>query len=294
MGTQTKETGSWGDWIVDRLLRGAIGLALALPYRRRVELMGALTQRVIAPLFGYRKRARRNLAYVYPEMAEQERWRIADAACDNAGRAMIEVYSRPDLIERAKSATVSGDGLDAIAEAKATGRPILFVTGHFGNHDGARTVLNNKGYEVGILYRAMANPFFNTHYQKMVGASGGAIFEQGRAGTTAFVRHLKRGGMACILFDIYQRKGPKIDFLGRPAHSSTSAAELALRYNALVVPVFCTRLSDGLNFHVDIEAPVPHTTAVEMTRQMTQRLEVQVARNPEQWFWVHRRWKPAV
>jgi KDO2-lipid IV(A) lauroyltransferase len=73
----------------------------------------------------------------------------------------------------------------------------------------------------------------------------------------------------------------------------TSAADIALKTGALLVPFFGVRKADGRSFEVIFENPIPHSDALTMTKDMTQRLEVQVARNPEQWFWIHRRWKPA-
>jgi KDO2-lipid IV(A) lauroyltransferase len=106
-----------------------------------------------------------------------------------------------------------------------------------------------------------------------------------------FVRHLAGGGMATILFDLHDRRGEAIPFLGRPALTSTTAAELALRYDALMVPYWGIRQPDGLSFDVVVEEPIPHATPLAMIEEATRRLEARVTAHPGQWFWVHRRWK---
>ena len=72
-------TGTWGDWASDHAMSAAIGPCLALPLRLRLPLMGGLVSRVVAPLSGYQARAIQNLAYVWPDMPDAERRRIAGA-----------------------------------------------------------------------------------------------------------------------------------------------------------------------------------------------------------------------
>ncbi|SFQ95683.1 lysophospholipid acyltransferase family protein [Poseidonocella sedimentorum] len=280
------------DWIVDRLLRGLIALALALPWERRVPLMGWITRRLIAPLAGYRRRAMANLAYVYPDMPKPRRREIADAVADNAGRTMIENYDTAGLLARTAAQKITGPGLAALEEAKAAGRPVMLVTGHFANFEVPRAALVNRGFKIGGLYRPMSNPFFNEHYKRNMERLSGPVFPQGRRGTLGLVKHLKQGGMGILLFDIYDSAGVPMDFLGKPAPTLTSAAEIALRTDALLIPFFAHRKTDGLNFDVEIDAQVPHGDPTTMTRTLTQALEQRIERSPEQWFWIHRRWKP--
>lgn len=277
-------------WAQDRLARGLIGLALALPYRWRVPAMGWLMRRVVGPLTGYRRRALDNLAMIWPDMAPATRKAIADQVLDNAGRTLIENYSTAEFTTRAAAITPTGPGLAALEAARAVGRPVILVTGHFGNYEAARAALVARGHVIGGLYRPMSNPYFNAHYVATMEAFGGPVFAQGRAGTAGFVRHLKSGGHLVLLFDQHAQ-GAVIPFLGKPAHTATSAADLALRYGADLIPFYATRQPDGLTFTVELEAPVPPSDPEEMTRALTRSLEARVTAAPGQWFWVHRRWK---
>ena len=185
----------------------------------------------------------------------------------------------------------TGDGLTAIAQAKADNRPVIFVTGHFGNHEAPRHILSHMGYDIGGLYRPMTNAYFNDHYAKTMTAWGGPVFAQGKRGTIGFARHLKSGGMGTLLFDVAASSGQPVNFLGRPANTATSAADLALKFDALVVPYFGKRAADGLSFDVTVQAPIATGSAAQMMQDMTDRLAAMVTDAPEQWFWVHRRWK---
>ena len=272
------------------VVRALIGLALALPYRLRVPLLGWLMSRVLGPVVGYRTRARDNLALIWPEMPLADRKAIADQALDNAGRSLIENYSTAAFTAAQASVIPTGAGVAALSAARAANRAVILVSGHFGNYEAARAALVAQGWHIGGLYRPMTNRYFNAHYVRTMEAFGGPIFAQGRAGTAGFVRHLKSGGVLVLLFDQHAA-GEAIDFLGKPALTALSAAELALRYDADLIPFYGTRNPDGLTFTVELEAPIPHSTALEMTIAMTRSLEAKIRAKPGQWFWVHRRWK---
>ena len=281
------------DQVADLALRGALGSAMALPYDRRVALFGALLRRGVGPLAGYRRRALGNLSLVHPAWPEAQRRAVAEESLDNFGRTVVENYSWHDLRERLRGVPISGGGLPHLEEARARGRPVIFVTGHFGNHEVPRHVLHERGYTVGGLYRRMRNPLVNRHYVGTLEGVSGPTFPQGKQGTLGFVRHLAGGGMVTILFDLHVIGGTPIPFLGCPALTATAAADLALRFDALLLPYWGIRQPDGLCFEAVLEEPIPHGPPLAMMEEATRRLEVRVEAHPGQWFWVHRRWKGA-
>jgi KDO2-lipid IV(A) lauroyltransferase len=179
-----------------------------------------------------------------------------------------------------------------LESAAKKGQAVILVTGHFGNYEATRACLVARGYDIGGLYRDMKNPYFNAHYVKTMEAFGGPVFPQGRRGTAGFVRHLKDGGQLVLLFDQHVFGAPKLDFLGKPANTALSAAELALRYDALLIPFYGIRQADGVSFDAVLEAPIPHSDATTMTQALNDSLAARVKAHPEQWFWVHRRWRP--
>lgn len=278
------------DWLADRILRSLIAATKALPYEKRVPAMGRLISGGIAPLAGYRRRAVENLTLIYPDLTDVEKSRIATAVCDNFGRTLIENYSYNELATRLETTQPSGAGLDPVQAAQSNGQPVIFVTGHIGNHEVPRHVLTRLGMTIGGLYRPMSNAYFDEHYAKTMTSWGGPVFAQGTQ-TRGFARHIKNGGMGTLLTDVHTSKGELVDFLGHPARTALSAAEIALKFGALLVPYYGIRNPDGLSFDVIVEAPIPHTDALTMTAAATNSLAAQVMAHPEQWFWVHRRWK---
>ena len=278
-------------WLQNLVLRSLIWVALALPYTVRVPLFGAVMRLVIAPLVGYRQRALENLAMIWPQMPLARRQAIAARVADNVGRTVIENYSGKALMARMALTEPVGPGMAALQNAVKTGQPAILITGHFGNYEAARASLVARGFSVGGLYRPARNSYFNAHYVRTMEAFGGPVFAQGRRGTGGFVRHLRGGGQLVLLFDQDVKGAPLFDFLGKPARTALSAAELSLRYGALLIPFYATRQADGLSFVIELEAPVAATDAATMTAVLSASLAARVRTNPEQWFWIHRRWK---
>ncbi|UWR21314.1 lysophospholipid acyltransferase family protein [Sulfitobacter sp. S190] len=281
-----------GHYLTNAVIVGLIKGALLLPYATRVRAMGWIVQHAVGPLAGYRKRALDNLAMIRPDLPLARRQQIAQRCLNNVGRTFIENYSADDFPDRMAKNTPGGPGMAVLEKAASDGRAVVLATGHFGNYEATRAALVARGFNIGGLYRNMKNPYFNAHYVKTMEAFGGPVFPQGRKGTAGFVRHLKDGGQLVLLFDQHVFRAPTFDFLGQPAHTALSAAELALRYDAPLIPFYGIRQADGLSFETVLEAPIPPSDAETMTQALSDSLAARVNDDPEQWFWVHRRWRP--
>lgn len=279
-------------FVQNRIFRAFLTLARGLPYAKRVPFMGWVMAHLVAPMAGWRKRIRGNLALIYPDLPKREVDRLCLLVPDNLGRAIMEVYSPAEFANGLKTASLQGAGVAALAEAKAANRPVICVTGHFGNYTAACTALIARDYRIRTLYNPMSNGYFNDHYVEMLTKMGMPMIERSRSGMADLIRFLKQGGMAGIPLDQHIRQGEPLDFLGHPAYTALSAAELALKYDALVVPVYGLRKADGLSFDIIVEKPIPHSDPVTMTQAMNDSLAQLVERFPEQWLWIHRRWKP--
>lgn len=278
------------EWLVDRAIRGALWVLLRLPFDTRRTVAAALMTRVVAPIAGFRRRIRDNLSLVLPDLPEAEVLRMELEVPRAIGRTLAELYSGPEFVARVAQEPLQGAGVPALEEAHRTGRPVLLVTGHIGNYDAIRGGLIARGYRVGGLYRPMDNAFFNSHYVAAISRIGTPLFPRGRKGLADMVRFLKGGGMVGVVLDQSMGDGALLRFFGQEALTALSPAEMALRYDALVIPTYGIRRTDG-GFDMVIEAPIPHTTAEEMTQALNDNLERQVRAHMDQWLWTHRRWK---
>lgn len=278
-------------WMENLAASALLGLTRLLPYRLRVPFAGWTVQHLAAPLAGWTTRVRLNLALIWPDLPKAEVKRLTAAVCNNVGRTLAELYSPQEFKAQVKDTPIRGAGLTEILAARARGQAVILVSGHFGNHDIARAVLAGHGLNVGALYRPQQNPFVEKHFRATIGAISEPIFARGRKGLTEMVSHLKQGGMLGILIDQHVYQGAALNFMGHRALTATSAADLALRYDCLLVPVYGIRQKDGINFELVVEDPIPKGTPEAMTQAVNTSLERQVTAHPEQWFWIHRRWK---
>lgn len=272
--------------------RGLMGAALALPYAWRVPAMGWLTSAVVAPLAGLRTRIRENLGLVVPDLPEEDVRRLTWNVPNNMGRTLIEVYSGNDFYRHCATLTLGGDGWPDVKQAAKDQRPVVIVTGHFGNYDALRVALIQAGCQVGAIYRPFNNPFFDAHYRSTINRIG-PIWPRGPNGLTQMVKHLKGGGMAAIAADQFVSDGAPVSFFGRAAATSLASAKLALKFDALLVAGYGIRREDGLNFDLVLEKPVDPATPEEMTEKLNASLEAQIRAHMDQWMWTHRRWKGA-
>lgn len=279
------------DRAANATFRGLLALANALPYERRVPAVGWIMSHAVAPLVGWNRRVRENLRLVCPDMPEDEIRRLVRAVPDNVGRTMIELYSGEDFISRVRDLPIEGPGAETIDAAHRAGRPVILATGHFGNYDVARAALIARGYRVGALYRPMKNALFNAHYVRTISQIGTPLFPRGRKGMGEMVRFLREGGMLGLLMDQHMGHGVPLRFMGHPARTATSAADLALKYGADLVPIYGVRQPDGLSFRIVTHDPIPHGDPEAMTQAINDSLEDIVRQHMDQWFWIHRRWK---
>jgi len=278
-------------WLWDRALRIILWVLLRLPYRWRVPMFGWLSSRIVAPIAGYDRRVRENLAQVLPDLTPEEVRRIERSVPDNVGRTMIEMYSGAEFIARAARHPATGPGLAAFEAAAAAHRPIIIVTGHFGNYNAARAALIARGHVIAGLYRPLENPWFNSHYVAAMESIGKPMFARGRRGMAEMVRFLRGGGILGLLIDQRMQQGAKLSFFGHEALTALSAAELALKYDALLLPVYAIRQENGLDFDILVEAPITPGAPEAMTQALNDSLEALVRTHPGQWLWIHRRWK---
>ena len=286
------DTPPLSDRIANAAFLSVIGLARLLPYERRIPAVGWLFGHVLGPLAGWRRRIRENLALARPDLTADEVKALTRAVPNNAGRSVAEIYSGEEFTSRIRDADpLEGPGLPALEAAFDAHRPVIIACAHFGNYDAMRTALAARGWPVGALYRPMNNEAFNRHYIPAITAIAEPLFPRGRSGLTSMLRFLKGGGWLALGFDQYDRHAPELRFFDLPSRTVLTPAELAIRYDAALVPVHGIRCPDGLHFRVHVGEPVEHSDPATMMQALNDDLEMLVRRHMDQWFWVHRRWK---
>lgn len=278
----------------------ASAVALAEPLRGPVPAVGKLLYHLL-PI--RRRVIRENLRRVYgEEVPDEEITQLAQAHYGHLGRLALEFLWFPWIPAARRAGMVRVENIEAILSALGQGKGVLVLTGHFGNWEvataaglGAYPQARGRFYFVRRPFKPRWLDALVT--RRFVRAGFGVLPKRG--GLDAILDRLAAGDLVVFPFDQHAGKkdGVVVDFFGHPAGTFRSLALLALDTGAPVVPASSWREPDGrhvLRFE-DPLAPIECDDVSEAirlnTRAYNAALERMILRHPEQWWWVHRRWK---
>jgi Kdo2-lipid IVA lauroyltransferase/acyltransferase len=284
--------------LTDRLayvpVRGLVGLTGAMPYRMRLAVGGAIGRTIVRISPRLQARIDRNLAYVFPEMTADDRHRMAIATGDTFGRTFLEILHMEDFQAHNPIHGPAGPGAEAILSAARNKTGVVAVSGHFGQWEACRAWMKSQGIECAGVYRPTENPYLNGIYSHGLALSGKPMFAKGVRGMRGLVAHLAKGNVVSLLVDQYDHRATPLDFVGRPAPTSLFAAQLALKYDVPLVPMFAHRLQDGEHVRVEADPPVARGTAEAMMQAVNDALAARIRAHPGQYYWLHRRWSKSL
>ncbi len=258
------------------LARVVAGTAYALGIRRRVTLD--------------------NLRHAFPELPERERRRIAKGAYINMAYAVMEGLCSPRLSEEELPRAVVSDDWAPVQAAIDDGKGILVASAHFGGWELLGEVLARRGVKLHAVVRSLRG-FLNAELIESRRRSGMQLIAP-RGAVLSSVRALRRGAMVAMLIDqvLPADRGVFVPFFGRPACTTPALSMAAFSSGSPVFILMSVREGDQLRLFVEGPFPVPDTgdrkrDIVAHTAALTQALERFIRRYPDQWLWLHRRWK---
>jgi phosphopantetheine--protein transferase-like protein len=280
----------------------ASAVALARPLRARVPLSGKLVYRLLP----YRRRVvLENMRRVFGDsVPEDEIVQLAQAHYAHIWRLIVEFLWFPLLSASRRADLVLVENVDVLLEAHARGKGVLILTGHFGNFEVATAAGIAKFPQAHGHFHFIRRPFKPRWLEDFVYSRSrrlgfGSLPKRGSL--DLFIDLLAAGDIILFPFDQYAagRDGIEVEFFGHPAGTFRSLAIIARATGAPVVPASAWREADGRHV-MRFEEPLPPIECEDYdeeirrnTRAYNAALERLILRHPEQWWWMHRRWKGA-
>lgn len=240
-----------------------------------------------------------NLAHAFPNLAPQERARIAQRMWEHLFLLVLEVaHVSRKIHETNWRKFIKLRDAAPLMRTLIGERPVIVVTGHFGNFELGGYALGILGFPTYTVARNLDNPYLDRYLAGFRAATGQHLIPK-NGGYDQIERVLSGGGTMAFLADQYAgEKGCWVEFFGRPASAHKAIALLALEHDATVAVCYAWRLGEPMRFEM-VSAAIadPHDTAADLgtvrdiTQWYTRQLEQGIRAAPEQYWWVHRRWK---
>ncbi|MCG8341557.1 MAG: lysophospholipid acyltransferase family protein [Chlorobiales bacterium] len=263
-------------------------------FERLAYVIGDFTYYFLRPR---RKLVETNLAYAFPEKNAREIGGIARQVYRNQAVNLLEVLRLPLLQSRKDAAKLIDLHLDEfLAKTRARGKGGVLVSGHFGNWELTGVCIGLLVTPIAVVAKKLKNKLVNNEVERLRCLHGNTVIYKKQALRDG-LKMLREGGIVTVLGDQSDPKGGFfMDFLGREASVFLGPAFLALRARVPMFALMCRRQSNGKYV---LEAEEIDTSDLSFSRENIERLarrytralEKYIYRYPEEWFWVHNRWK---
>ncbi len=283
---------------VYRLVQFFIFVSNAVPRRAWLGFCGFLGAAAYRFMGRTRREAMQSIATAYPEKTPAERVALCKRFFRMLGKNAGDILRaiRVDSLARMEKFLVT-HGYENFEKANARRKGIIFLAGHIGAFDLMVTNFALRGFNPHVIGTPLKDPRLNDLLWGYRNRYGAVAIQRGKE-TFRMIKVLKSSGYVALLIDQdTQVKSRFVNFFGKPAATPVGAAILAMKTGAAVVPVYIHLAPDGQqHMHFMPELPMQITgddeaDMIENTQRMTTAIEQQIRLHPEQWVWMHQRWK---
>jgi len=280
-----------------RALLVALPLLSRLPHRTAVRLGGALGWLAWYAIPRHRRLALRHLALAFPDRTEDWRRRVGRASFANLGRSALElcVARSVDLLG---SVTLANGSLETLRSLHAEGHGVVAFSCHLGNWELLARRVAAADLPVATIAREANDPRLTALLDEGRRSTGIVSFWRGKAGAIrGIVEHLRAGGVLAALIDQDTEVAAHfVPFFGRPARTPRAPADLVVRYGTRAIFARIHRVAPSVH-RVVLERlevpgdPDPEERSRRLTAAATAAIEAAIRAHPEEWVWMHERWR---
>jgi len=261
--------------------------------------LGEIIGKYFGPLFRKRTIAKKNILIAFPNFNEKSINEMIERMWKNIGRIFGEYIhvNKFSIIDNNKKKIVFTNR-NNVEILKKNNKPIVFFSGHFANFELMAKCLQELGFDIGAIYRPLNNIFLNPIMEFIRKKYICPIqIEKGSNGTKKLIKHISNNNPLALMVDQRLSSSIRVPFFDQPATTTITPAQLTIKYDALLVPVFLKRL-EKTNFEFFIEEPLITNRTNDydkdifnITQIMNIKIEEFIKRDPAHWLWSHDRWK---
>ena len=266
---------------------------------RNASHVGSVLGRAIGPLFRSKKIIKQNIKIGLGEIDKKREAEIINSMWSNIGRTFAEyVFLKDFKLNKTNFDHIKITGVNHLDVIKKNNEPVIFYSAHLANFELMAMEIDKFGIKCAAIYRPLNNIFLNPlmEYLRIKYICPTQI-PKGRMGMREIISRINDGYSIALMMDQRVSEGQKVPFFNKPAFTTTIPAQLALKYNCKLVPIFLER-KEGANFEMTIHEPykIQRTgnddqDTKNITLKINQIIEKMILKNPTQWIWSHNRWK---
>tara|TARA_B110001452_G_C15117692_1_gene389581 strand:- start:194 stop:922 length:729 start_codon:yes stop_codon:yes gene_type:complete len=235
---------------------------------------------------------KKNLKVFSDNISKQKEKTIEQNMWSNYGKTFVEYMFLKKF--RNENYHIDIEGKKLLDEIYVNNKPVIFISGHFANFELMSMEITKNKINLATIYRPLNNIFLNPfmEYVRKKYICNNQI-KKGRQGVKECISYLKKNYSIALMIDQRLGEGDRVNFFKKEAHTTSLPAQLSLKYNLDIVPVFIER-KDKDFFQMKIYKPIDakkFKTKSELTKELNLILEKMILKNPNQWIWTHDRWK---
>ena len=246
----------------------------------------------IGPIIRSNDIIKKNLNIFSNKLSEKTKNEIEQNMWSNYGKTFVEYMFLKKF--RQENSHIRIKGKKILEEIYLNNKPVIFISGHFANFELMSIEITKNKINLATIYRPLNNFFLNPlmEYLRKKYICSNQI-KKGISGVKECMTYIKKDCSIALMIDQSVSEGDRIKFFGKDAYTTSLPAQLSLKFNIDVVPIFLERENND-TFIMQVNNPINSSgfeDKLELTKKLNKILEDMILKNPNQWIWTHNRWK---
>ena len=253
----------------------------------------ALLFSLVGPYIKSKKIINRNLNIYNENLSSSDKKKIIKNMWKNYGKTFIEYIFLNKF--RKNNYHINLIGEENLLQVSQNQKPVIFISGHFANFELMSMEITKHNISLATIYRPLNNIFLNPfmEYLRKKYVCKNQI-KKGLSGVKQAMEYINKNYSIALMIDQRVGESERLNLFGKQAHTTTMPAQLSIKFNLDIIPVFIKRkLNDQflIEFKEKISPKIYKNNKREITEKLNQVLEQMIRDNPDQWIWSHDRWK---